>query len=422
MKPPLTSRMPLLLTIATLGVGLTLTTSGPGFAGAAAPDRATSFAFQSSGFGSRVNGGKIPVGSSTTSYQHIGCTNLAGRDKVNDVADATVPGLGTLSGVRTRTWTTMRHGVAAAHSTHSIAELTLGSSGVGSLTIDAIHSLSKAFHDRSGFHSTTSTTIGDITFTPTAGPPQTFPAPTPDQPLTIPGLATITLGRSSSQHGSLGASASADALVVDVVATGTKVKVAHTHASIGGGLTSGIFRGHSNATRVVTALTDLAHSGPQPLSLMGCLGTRGHRVTKSLAAVDVGGQLVVTGLSSSQRSSQDPRGHGFEQASIARVNLGHGQLVVHGIVGMATVEQTASGLSRSAKGTQVGSITAGGKTVRFPRTGVLQIPGVAKLERHVVSRSATGIKVVALRLTVLDGSGAVINLGEAQLQIHRLSH
>ena len=124
----MTRRIPLLVTVATLGVGLTLTAGGPGFAGPA-PHRSTSFAFQSSGFGSRINGGQIPAGSSTTSYQHIGCTNLAGRDKTNDVADATVPGLGTLSGVRTRTWTTMRHGVAAAHSTHSIADLTLASSG-----------------------------------------------------------------------------------------------------------------------------------------------------------------------------------------------------------------------------------------------------------------------------------------------------
>lgn len=415
------TRTPLLVTVAALGVGLTLTAGGPGFAGTT-PHRSTSFAFQSTGFGTRVNGGQVPVGSSTTSYQHIGCTNLAGRDKTNDVADATVPGLGTLSGVRTRTWTTMRHGVAASHSTHSIAGLTLASSGVGSLQVNAIHARSKAFHDASGFHSTTSTTVGDITFRPTAGPAQSFPAPTPDRPITIPGLATIKVGASSRQHGALGATASADALVVDVVATGTRVKVAHTQASIGGGLTSGIFRGHANATRVVTALNDLAHSGPQPLLLMGCLGTRGHRVSKSVAAVDVGGRLVVKGLSSSQRASQGPRGHGFEQASIAKVDLGHGQLVVRGIVGRATVAQTDHGLVRSAKGTRLGSLTAGGKTLRFPHTGVLEIPGVATLERHVVTRSSTGLKVVALRITVLDGSGAVINLGEAQLKLHRLSH
>ena len=416
----MTRRIPLLVTVAALGVGLTLTAGGPGFAGPAS-HRSTSFAFQSSGFGSRIHGGQIPAGSGTTSYQHIGCTNLAGRDKTNDVADTTVPGLGTLSGVRTRTWTTMRHGVAAAHSTHSIAELTLTSSGVGSVSIDAIHSRSTAFHDDQGFHGTASTTVGDITFRPTAGPAQSFPAPTPDQPITIPGLATISLGTRSGRHDSLGATASAYALVVDVVATGTTAKVAHTHASIGGGLTSGIFGGHAAATRVVTALTGLAHSGPQPLLLMGCLGTRGHRVSKSVARVDLGGQLVVKGLSTSQRSSQEPRGHGFEQASIARVDLGHGRLVVHGIVGRARVAQTDHGLVRSAKGTRVGSLTAGGRTVRFPRTGVLEIPGVAKLQRHVVTRSHTGLKVVALRITVLDGSGAVIDLGEAQLRIHRLS-
>ena len=73
------TRTPLLVTIATLGVGLALASGGPGFAGAT-PQRSTSFAFQSSGFGIRVNGGQVPVGSSTTAYQHIGCTNLAVRD------------------------------------------------------------------------------------------------------------------------------------------------------------------------------------------------------------------------------------------------------------------------------------------------------------------------------------------------------
>jgi hypothetical protein len=47
---------------------------------------------------------------------------------------------------------------------------------------------------------------------------------------------------------------------------------------------------------------------------------------------------------------------------------------------------------------------------------------VAKLERKVVTRSKTGLKVVALRVTLLDGSGAVVDLGEAKLNIGRLPH
>ena len=48
---------------------------------------------------------------------------------------------------------------------------------------------------------------------------------------------------------------------------------------------------------------------------------------------------------------------------------------------------------------------------------MLNIPGVAKLERNVVHRYTNGISVIALRVTLLDGSGAVLDLGEAHLKI-----
>jgi hypothetical protein len=86
------------------------------------------------------------------------------------------------------------------------------------------------------------------------------------------------------------------------------------------------------------------------------------------------------------------------------------------------VTRTSSGWVRTAKGTRLGSITANGQTQTFPPSGVITIPGVAKLERKVVSKSTTGITVIALRVTLLDGSGAVINLGEAKLKISRLPH
>jgi hypothetical protein len=410
-----------LTAVVTLCAGLALSTSGPGFAGTTSA-RTTTFAFHGSGFGSRVIGGQVPAGSDTTAYQSISCTNEAGRNRTNDVADAEVPGLGTVSGAKTRIWTTKRNGVVATHARHSIAQLTLASSGVGSLSIDAIRSNAKAFHNDSGFHATTSTTIGDLSFTPPGGPAQTFPAPTPDQPIAIPGLATIYLGKSARSHDQDGASADAFALRVDMVASGSSVMVAHSHADLDGNLTSGIFSGHSNATRVVQALSDIAHSGPNPLSLMPCVGTGGETRTKTLADLDLGGQLVVKGLSSSERASQTNGAHGFEQGKIAKINLGGGQLVVNAIVGRANVRRTAHGSVRTAKGTRIGSITAGGQTKTFPPTGVMEIPGVAKLERRVVTKTQDGIKVIALRITLLDGTGAVINLGEAKLRIARLPH
>jgi hypothetical protein len=47
----------------------------------------------------------------------------------------------------------------------------------------------------------------------------------------------------------------------------------------------------------------------------------------------------------------------------------------------------------------------------------MEIPGIAKLERAVVKRGHSGLSVIGLRITLLDGSGAVINLAEANLRI-----
>ena len=295
-------RTPLIATIVPLCAGLALA-AGPGYAGAS-PTHRTTFAFGSSGYGTRVTGGQLPASSDTTAYQVVGCTNRAGVHRTNDVADATVPGLGTLSGVRTRVWTTQRNGVTASHSTHRIAELDVASSGLGSLSLQAITSRSTAYHDARGFHTATATAIGGIRFTPPVGPAQSFPAPTPDRPVEVPGLATISIGRHHGVHDARNASADAFAIRVDVIPTATSVKVAHTHAELHSGLTYGVFRGHSNATRVVHALTTVVHSGPNPLTLMPCQGTYGAVARKAVARVDLGDQLAVRGLSSSDRGSQ----------------------------------------------------------------------------------------------------------------------
>jgi hypothetical protein len=403
-----------------LCAGLVLATC-PGFA-RPGTTRSTTYAFKSTGYGTRIVGGQLPAGSDTTGYQVIGCTNQAGKHKQNNVAAATVPGLGTVSGIRTRDWTSAQRGVVASHSTHSIADITLADSSVGSLEIDAITSTARSYHDADGFHSLTSTQIGGITFTPPVGQPQTFPAPTPDQPVAIPGLATIYAGKSRTSHNSHDSSADAFALRVDVVPTGTSVRVAHSHSELHDGMTTGIFGGHSAATHVVTAAGDIAKSGPNPLSVMPCQGTYGKVHAKSLARLDLGGQLIVRGASSGESATQDQHGaHGYEKAEIARLDLGGGQLVVTGIVGKASVQRTPHGVVKSVRGTELGTVTANGQVQKFPPTGVLEIPGVAKLERRVVTRSRSGLKVTALRVTLLDGSGAVIDLGEASMRVRRPS-
>jgi len=386
MKHPSATLVSILTVTAALAVGTGVDAGQAAERSATKSTRSTTFAFQASGYGTRLIGGQVPAGSSTTGFRALGCTNLAGKAHTNDVASATIPGLGKASGVRTRDWTTERHGVVASHSTHSIAHVTLASSGLGSLTLDAVKAKAVAFHNASGFHSTTTTQVGGLTFAPPVGDPQSLPLPTPDQPVTIPGLATISVGAHSARHDSRSAAATATALRVDVIPTGTSLQVAKARAKLSSGLTMGIFGGRSAATHVITAAGDIAKSGPNPLTQMPCQGTHGSTHEKSLASVDLGG----------------------------------GALVVKAIVAKATVTRTAQGLVSTARGTRLGSITASGKTLTFPRTGVLEIPGVAKLERRLVTRRHDGISVVALRITLLDGSGAVVDLGEAQTRIRRL--
>jgi hypothetical protein len=399
-----------------LCVGLAIP-AGPTFAGTTATT-STTYAFKASGFGTRVIGGQAPTSSDTTAYQVIGCTNQSGKSKENDVGQASVPGLGNVYDSRTRVWTTAKNGVVASHSTHSISKIVLASSGLGSLEIDGITSTAAASHDADGFHAITSTQIGSLTFTPPGGPAQTFPAPTPDQPIAIPGLATIYAGQHAAEHSGNGAAADAFALRVDAVPTGTSIRVARSHAALNSGLTGGIFGGHSAATHVVSAAGGWAKGGPDPLTVMPCQGTYGKVRAKTLSIVDPGGKLLAQDASTREWAVQgDHRAHGYEKAHIGRLTFGGGQLVVSDIVGKATVTRTAHGVVKSTKGTRLGTVRANGESQTFPKTGVLEIPDVAKLERAVVTRSPHGISVIGLRITLLDGSGAVINLAEARLHI-----
>ena len=44
---------------------------------------------------------------------------------------------------------------------------------------------------------------------------------------------------------------------------------------------------------------------------------------------------------------------------------------------------------------------------------------MAAIETRIVEKIKAGIKVTSVRVTLLDGSGAVIDLGEAELRIFR---
>lgn len=78
-------------------------------------------------------------------------------------------------------------------------------------------------------------------------------------------------------------------------------------------------------------------------------------------------------------------------------------------------------LHKNIKGSHILSISSNGSPQTIPSSGVLEIPGVAKLEQNVVTTTKRGISVTALRITVLGGTqvGSVINLGHAKVSFTR---
>ena len=380
---------------------------------------ATKFAYGASGFGTQVKGGQLPAGSGMTAFRPLGCTNLAGLSKENHEAASPLAGLGSASVIATRVWTTKVGNVYSSYGRNTIANVTLGDASLGTLAIKGVTSQSRAFHNATGYHATTATTVTSISFAPAGMPAQALPVPTPGQSVDLPGLGTLYGGSSNKYERTTGAVAKANALKVYLTATGSTVTIGHSEASISGGITVGLFHGSSYATTAKALASNLT-SGQTPLTVMPCEGTNGVIRTKKLASVNLGGQAVVGAVTSSEMGKQKVGvAYGWEKATVAKVTLGGGQVVITGIVGKANVTRNGSLVKSNVTGTTVGKVLVNGEEMAFPDTGILEIPGVAKLQRAVVTKSRTGISVVALRVSLLDGTGAVIDLGTAKLTIKR---
>jgi hypothetical protein len=404
------------LTVASAGVLY----AAPSDAGQASKQRkATDFAFKASGYGTKVTGGQVPAGSGTSAFEALGCSNLAGTERENYVAVEELPGAGQAEEVTTRLTTTTGGGQTATTSRSHVARVVLAESGLGSLEITSITSIAKAFHDKGGFDSTVTGRIGGITFTPPTGAPQVFDAPAPGESVTVPGVATIALGKGSKSANSQGATAIADGVRIDLLPSDTSVRIAHTRAKLERGVKTGLMAGNSLGARA-TAVGGVAKVGKTPLSLMPCSGTDGKERSKSIVGVSPAPGLELRNLTSRQLGTQGAAkasGTEFGRVGIAEIN--DADILIKNIIGQVNVvsgDQT----TRNTKGTDVGTVMIQGQEREFPDSDVIEIPGVVKLERSIVERTTHGISVIALQVTLFDGQGqveSVVNLGEAALTI-----
>ncbi|WP_134740308.1 choice-of-anchor P family protein [Nocardioides sp. 503] len=411
---------------ALLSVGLVaaLTASMPSTAAAPAPAAKkvvkTSFALGASGFGSVARGGDMPVSSGeATAYMSIGCTNRAGVNRTNYVAESTLPGIGNVTGIRTRVWTSKSGKVVSSYSTQRIAEVVIAQGALGRLTLEGVKSESRAFHDGSRFRTEASSSVLKAVYKPVAGPAREVRVPSAGRPLTIPGLATIRLGVSQSKRMSNGVRVTTDGIDIRVVPTRTRTQVAFSAAKIMSGARHGTFKGYSAGVRG-SALANNVKVGRTPYLPMPCTGTKGKVATRETAGANLPGAGTVNGLRTQQMARQTRHGaRMWEQGAVGRVRLGNGQVVLRGVVARATVSRNAKGrLTRSATGT-IGALVVNGETQQIPSSGVIEVPGVLRIQERVVQRLSAGVMVIGARITLLDGTGAVIDLGIAHAQIRR---
>jgi hypothetical protein len=401
-----------------LGIsGLAVAGGTASAAGATARLKPTSFELEASGYASKLVGGQLPTGSDKVAYTVVSCTNKAGVQHVNTETDGDLGNGLSFQGATTRAWTTKKGQKVSAWSRHRINKVTLLDTPLGDLSLRAIVSTSHAWHDKTGFHGKSTSTLGAIEFAPIVGPPQQIPIPSPGQSVTVPGLAQITLGTGKNVTNAKEAITNTNGLFIHLLLTDTSMRIAHTRAAINNRVQTAMYHGSAYATKL-TALSGILTSGRTVPTSVPCTGSGGKWTSNKTSHADLSTSLLASGLSSRQRSGLTGPGKRPEVTAISRigrVNLGAG-LEVQVIRARAHAVKKAHGYGLDISGTSVGGITYNGQEQTFPLDqNVMEIPGVAKFERAIVTRGAHRISVTALRVTLLDGTQAVtvLDLGNA---------
>jgi hypothetical protein len=391
----------------------------PAKAAAAAP-RPTNFGLHAMGYGTYVKGGDLPATSGATGFAHIACTTLAGLDRSNGLASVNLPGLGTIETLATRVRTTKKGRTVTAVSNHRLAGITLQETALGKLSLGAVESTARVWHNATGFHSETDIKVSGIVLDLPDQDPQVIAIPTPGNPVEIPGLLRVTLGEELTVRKPGLIFARAQGLLVEILPTRTKVKVALSRARMTDGVVNSIMRGSAVGLKG-SVLDPIVNIGRTPVKPLPCEGTDGKiRSTRTVGldipdGIDVdAARARVYGVQAGRR-----RAHAWTEATIAHVSLGGGAIEIDGIKARANVIRRKGTLIRNTRGTSTLTITVEGDPQTIPPAGVLEIPGVVKIEEGVTTMVRGGIGVVALRITLLDGTGAVIDLGIARTQLKK---
>jgi len=432
-------RRPRAALLAVIGLVLSLAATTLG-AGAASAVTVTKYGFSAQGYASYVNAGA--VSSARSAYSLIGCTKAVPRTTSNSVATVNPSeALDVGAGTTRQTTRLTAAGTSIVQSTTKLADVRLGSAGLG-VEITGIEAISRAYGTKGGklnaYSTFTFDSIQPVGF-PELPPPLDGPINAvleelaTGAPVEIPGVGVIKMGRVAKAVNNTRAQSGSIGLQVllygpDQRAAGGddfNVLIGRSFARIDKRPTQGVFSGSAWGIEG-KALGGAASIGRNPNTPMSCHGTGGRVVTRVLAGLDLPAQntLEVGALKNRVYGIQNtPRGGntGWTESSVASVRLG-GQLEITGIMSRAKVIQSVTGRRYPTSVQRIGSITAGGTTYEAPDPGQsIQIPGVARIAVPRPVRNPYGIKVTAVRITLLGGSaaGTELNLATSNINVRR---
>lgn len=372
---------------------------------AAAGERPTGYGLGASAYGSRVTPGALQTGSARSALVVVGCTTDSGIDRAKGVQSDDLEGNGTASGIRTRVWTTERDGVVSSSARSRIDNVALGNE-VGALRLTNLTVVTRAWHDRRGFHRENSFDLGGFEGVAGTAPLPVLPDPDdiqPGQQYDVPGLATLTFDVRTGRATRAGATTSSTGLLIEFV-DGSDVYLAGASAKIDGAAGAGILRGTAQSAY---SQGDLVEAQNVVKKSVPCNGTQGRWRTASGEATEQPGIRTSQATVGAFGEQSGTRFVARTRAHTSRVALAGQAVVVTNIRSQANVVRDGRSYTRTPTGSDIGKLLVNGEPQAVPAPGrSTTVAGVAVITRQVVTRGAQSITVVGLRIRMLPATGA----------------
>jgi hypothetical protein len=444
--------------------GMVVVTAAPAQAGVVVTD----YGFQSNAYGTRVTSNTVALNMSRSAFAWISCTRRAGLDADNHpsagnyLASSANPDnpwvqLGAVTSDN-KTFRDRGEGIVGNRAVNKIADLTLSgpspAEGVPgpSFKLEGLKTTATSWAKNGKLHGDTALTSIELDLQLPQGTPidaelqqlldvldEGIGAVTDlltevtGNDIAVPGLGVIRLGHERVVERRYFADARAVALIIDLAGQdatmGTdddsRIQVGRARARINKDMPSGVMSGHGYPLEL-SAVDNTLSIGKVGMEVLPCRGTNGEEVGSHMPAQDILQGAMELGAMTAKVfgvQNDDRSGKAWTLGKVARVAFGSGdeRVELTGIVGVANVYRKPNGdVVRNAKGTSIGSLTIGGEEQALPADAdPIEIPGLALIEFGLKERTAKGLIVTAVKVTLDPGEAGetVVKLGNARTAI-----